>query len=101
MWSGQNLTDQLRNLLFNSAQDMFNNGGKILTIKTDWCEGIVETSYETKGIGGTYGYAFTATIEWNVGKTEVEYICRKTDLRAENGFWSSSQDTPFGQINPN
>lgn len=101
MWHGGNLTNRLRNLLFATAQEMFNEKKKYSLIKTPWCSGEVMTEWESKGIAGISGFVFKALVDWEDKSTEVEYICRETDLNPDDGMWVSHGVTPLGTFNLN
>ena len=88
MAAGPGLTDQIRNILFNTAQDMFKKERMKHTIKGEDCEGIVTTEGEHAAMGCIAGIVFCAEFETEIGKIKVRYIVRPSDLRAENCVWS-------------
>lgn len=101
IWHGGNLTDELRSLLFKTAQEMFNEKNNYKILKTPWCTGEVTTKWETKGVAGISGIIFKAFVDWEDKSTEVEYLCRETDLNPDDGMWVSYGVAPLGTFNLN
>lgn len=87
MWTGDTINDDLRNLLFNTAQDMLAGKTPEAVIKTDWCEGPIQTKFEIKGIGSTFGYKFDASIDWGNKHTKIEFIIKEQNIRFVGMRW--------------
>ncbi len=101
MWHGGNLTDELRTLLFSTAQEMFKESKKFAILKTTWCDGEISTEWDCKSMAGISGFVFKAFVDWEDKSIEVEYICRETDLNPDDGMWVSYGVNPLGTFNLN
>ncbi|MDB4983935.1 MAG: hypothetical protein JWM20_114 [Patescibacteria group bacterium] len=96
MLKGANFNnDEILWILFSTCQKAFKEGKEKCNFKNEWCEGTLTTSWQIKGMGGTYGYFFSATIEWENKKTVVTFISRKTDLERKDLRWVSLQELLF------
>lgn len=92
MFRGLPLTDETRDLLVRVAQYMAAKKKDKIKIHEHYCEGKVTTQWQRKGIGSTYGTEFQATIEVEAGSTEVVYIIRNIDFRAEDLEWTDMDE---------
>ncbi len=90
MWTGDTINDDLRNLLFNTAQDMLVGKASEATVKTDWCEGHLTTSFDIKGIGGTFGYKFDAEFDWHDKHSKIEFIVKEQNIRFDGMMWRNA-----------
>lgn len=87
-WSGGRLNDPIRNLLFDTAQEMMDEGDKGRTIKTSTGEGEVTTDNEQAVLGGFCGTVFQAQLDTEWGSFEVTYVVRPTrNLKALEMNW--------------
>lgn len=88
MWTGDTINDDLRNLLYNTAQDMLAKKINISTLNEDWCEGSVTTNFSVSGIGGTFGYKFNASVDWHDKHTKIEFIIKESNIRYNGVSWT-------------
>ncbi len=100
IWSGHNLSEKLRNLLFTEAQKLLQKNIKTKRIKQSWCEGRIKTKKEIQGIGGFYGYVFYADIAWEERQTSVTFISKEVKGDIEM-MWTKKYFTPYGEIGMN
>jgi len=88
---GGPLNDAIRNLLFDTAQEMMDKGDTIRNFRTSTGEGEVMTDNEQACIGGFTGTIFHADLDTERGSFKVKYVIRPTrDLRSIDIEWSTS-----------
>jgi len=93
MFSGAPLRDSLRSVLFSVARDMIEQKQSRQVIHSDFMEGEVITQAQTHVMGGVTGVKFHAHVEWELGKTTVDYIVRAGDLPDyDRASWMSIED---------
>jgi hypothetical protein len=87
MSNGIPLNDAVRNILFDTAQEMFSKRKDEQKVKSPWCDGVIHTKGKRAGLAEIFGIVFTAVIETDWGKVDIQYIVRETDFRSEDGEW--------------
>lgn len=86
---GGPLTDPMRNLLFDTAQEMMEKSDEVRIIRTSVGEGEIRTSGEQGVVGGMCGTIFNADLDTNHGSFSVAYMVRPTQtFKAKDGYWS-------------
>jgi hypothetical protein len=87
MFSGPGLTDNIRNILFDTAQEMVRKNKKKQKVEGENFEGQVTTLNKVIVNGGVTGMLFNAMIETEKASRVVSYMIRPTDLRSQDGSW--------------
>lgn len=86
---GGPLNDPLRNLLFDTAQEMMDEGHDSRTIRTSVGEGEITTDNESAIIGGLSGTVFKAELDTEWGSFDVTYLVRPSrNIRSTQISWS-------------
>lgn len=98
MLSGPDLTTKVAGLLLSKAQEL--RQGKIneLYIKTNFCEGFIQTNWETKILGSDGGIFFQAEVHFADESTKVHFIVNPKVLDGKlpnQGQWVRSQINPL------
>ena len=87
---GGPLNDPIRNLLFDAAQEMIDEGLTSRIIRTSVGEGEISTDNEQACLGGISGTVFHADLDTDRGSFEVVYIVRPSrHVRAGDGHWNT------------
>lgn len=87
-FEGGPLSDPLRNLLFDTAQEMIDDGKEERTVRASTGKGKVTTEGQQACIGGISGTVFTASLATNRGFVSVTFIVRPTRTwRSKDGRW--------------
>ena len=81
MCVGGSLCDDIRDALFDTAQDMIYKQKPRWRLKRREFEGEVTTKGKTACIGGLSGIVFYGIIETEKRKIKISYIVRRSDLR--------------------
>lgn len=87
LFSGIPLNDEIRNLLFYTAQEMFSDKVAYQEVKNLWCEGYLKTDWKVSGMGTSYGTVFEAYLETNKGTTTVSFITTHEKIKRGDGVW--------------
>lgn len=61
------LNDDVRDTLFETAYLMLKSGSKRKKVRSDFCEGVVTTSFKSLALYGTSGIQFEAHLETTKG----------------------------------
>lgn len=102
MVAGHGINDDIRDILFDIAQEIYQKDEFEHTIKSPWLEGKITTQYKQAMLGDLGGIIFHAHIESNHGETKVNYIVRPSDLRSCDGTWvlfNLNPPVPYGMPN--
>jgi hypothetical protein len=84
------MSDPIRDLLFDTAQEMIAEKREKRKIKSGAGTGTITTAGETACIAGFVGTVFSAELETPQGALEVQFIVRPTrKLRATDIHWQS------------
>lgn len=86
---GPGLTELIRQILFDTAQEMVRRDLKRKLVRNDDFEGVVTTNKDWARMGGVSGYVFRAVVESEAGvENNVSYLVRPADLEdLEGGRW--------------
>ncbi len=88
MISGGSLTDPLRNLMLDTAQEMIAENRRRRTIKSGCGTGGITTKNERVSVGGFSGILFKAELDTERGSFKVAYIVHPSrDVRSTDGRW--------------
>lgn len=89
MTSGQPLTDEIREVLFKTAQAMVKSGSKKRSFTRKTFEGQVTTKNEYLSIGNITGMHFEAIVEWGRTRSRVSFLVRSLDLDGAPAAWTT------------
>lgn len=84
------VTDGVRDVLFDTAQDMVQKKKSRYRISRESFEGEVTTKGKTACIGSVSGIVFHALVETQERRVQLSFIVRESDVRAEDNdelFW--------------
>lgn len=97
------LTDEMRNELFDEAQEMLKIGRKKRKIKSHEMEGEIRTRFKISCLFGFAGIIFYALIETDKGIIKIDYVIRPTDHRTWQtcGKWITSSEDLSSCGDPN
>lgn len=89
MNSGPGLTDFVRHMLFDSAQEMLRNNAKRKLIKGKNFEARITTKMVRGSLGPISGYLFYASLERDTGtNNNISFLVRAADVAdLEGGHW--------------
>lgn len=87
MVHGHGLTDDVRNCLFDAAQEMLKKRKERRKIQKEFAEGLVTTKFKHVCFGAIAGIAFQAEIETDAYKTKVRFVVRPGDIPLEDRTW--------------
>lgn len=90
MSKGQALTDEMRTCLVKVAAQMVREKEEKCKIQTTAMEGCICTKFQRAILGSVSGFSFSAELESESGRTNVEFLVRDCDqerIDLENGFW--------------
>jgi len=87
MVSGPGLTDDVRTILYKTAQKMLRKEWSKQKIKGEGFEGLITTKNETSVMGSIAGILFKATVETEATKTRVHYLIRRCEIDFDDGEW--------------
>jgi hypothetical protein len=74
------LTEEMANVLFDTAAAMYKNDNRKATVKTEGMEGQVMTTFNKAALLWICGILFTAEVETDLGKGKISFIVRMNDL---------------------
>ena len=94
MLTGFPLTDETRNWLFKTAQEMAHLKENKAKVKTFEFEGFITTQWLRKGIGSTFGIEFLAEIDTERGSTKISYIVQTKHFDTDDGEWVTIPYSP-------
>lgn len=101
-FSGHSISDDVRDVLLETAYLMIRGHQKRRRFRSTTCEGVVETKFQHMIFITTSGFQFQATVECEVGKLNVLYLVNDSDLhtfeQGEYGVWLSDEDLLGGEI---
>jgi hypothetical protein len=82
------MSDALRNLLFDTAQEMIEEGDDKKTIKSNLGEGEIKTKNEQVCVGGFIGTIFIADLDTPRGSFRSAFVVRPNrKFRSKDGNW--------------
>jgi hypothetical protein len=87
MVTGAALSDAIRNVLFDKAQELVRNGPPKVRLVHDDFEGQITTDGDTELMGSISGQVFNAVVETDRMKTTVRYLVRPGDLHIDQRVW--------------
>lgn len=87
MVSGSCINNHIRNILFDTAQDMFISGSLETNFCTDRATGRVKTEQKFGIMRDIVGWIFEANVESDLGSTFVKYIAKETSYSSSEGVW--------------
>lgn len=96
MTGGLYITDAIRNLLLLSAYAMIDAKQRAIRVKYRGCEGAVESSFATVGLGHFGGIRFDATLDVGARTFHVSYIVDASarPKRVEDIAWHDVRPQP-------
>lgn len=96
------ISDDVRDVLMQTAYLMIRGGEKRRKIKSAACEGLVTTNWQRLVFVNVSGVHFKAIVEGETGKNEIGYLFRDRDLeRLESvgeGAWLTVEEILSGEI---
>ncbi|HBE90932.1 MAG TPA: hypothetical protein DDW41_07055 [Candidatus Andersenbacteria bacterium] len=105
------LSDDIRDVLFETAYLMLRSGEKKKKVRSDCCEGVVKTDFGSMALYGTSGIVFVANLETEKGNLKASFLIRQQALyemeQPEYGAWlthddiGSSREALEAKIRPN
>ena len=94
MVSGVPLSDEVTDVLLRTTRTMLRKGKERQSVRSDVCEGVVETRFRIANLGSLIGFVFRAEVESDAGKTTVRFLIDSQDIsdeefeHLERGGWS-------------
>ncbi len=86
--AGGSLNDPMRNLLFDTAQEMMEEGQEKRRIRSSTGVGQITTEGEQASIGGISGTVFHAELDTDLGSFRVTYLVRPSrTFRSIDATW--------------
>ncbi len=96
------VSDDVRDMLFQTAYLMLKGGQKRKKFRSKECSGVVVTKFQPLVYVGTSGIEFTGIVESEEGENTITYLVRDQDLamleQAKEGAWLSGEDMLSGNI---
>ncbi|MFA6050905.1 MAG: hypothetical protein WC761_06995 [Candidatus Paceibacterota bacterium] len=90
------LSDDIRDVLFETAYLMLRSGEKKKKVHSGCCDGVVKTDFGSMAIYGTSGIVFVANLETEKGDLKASFLIRPQSLdamaQAEYGAWLTHND---------
>ena len=93
MVAGPGIDEEVRELLFDTAQAMHRKGSRRFRLRGGNFEGLITTANKTAVIGGVTGTIFNAVIESETSKHVVSYLIRPMDMENYVCLWSDWDPT--------
>ena len=85
------ISDEVRDTLLAHAYLMLRSYKRKTKVRTNDCEGVIETDFKETHLYGMNGIVFKARLGTNAGDLKVSYLVRHQDLEmaeeAEHGAW--------------
>lgn len=96
--NGKPLTDDVSNLLYRKAQEMYHDKKKRLRLRNRICQGTLITELKYASMGMLSGLQFTAEVVLSTGETTITFLVRSVDLDEEAGEWHTGSAADLEKI---